>query len=74
MLTDGECQEGWKCRSREDCPEFQAEQESLKSLISYSAEWLKLVSKLRNLVCNKEEKRVCCKKDKMADGGDLQTA
>ena len=60
-MFSGRCQEGWECKSRENCPAFKAEQKKLEGLTSLSPEWLKLVSELKELVCNKEAKKVCCK-------------
>lgn len=60
MLT-GQCRDGWECKLRENCPAFRAEQTKLEALTSFSPEWLRLVSELKALVCNKEAKGVCCK-------------
>ena len=60
-MFSGRCQEGWECKSRENCPAFKAEQKKLEGLTSFSREWLKLVSELKELVCNKEAKKVCYK-------------
>ena len=54
---------------RENCPAFQAEQTKLEALTSFSSDWLKLVSELKDLVCNKEAKGVCCKMQ--ITGGEL---
>ena len=71
LILAGQCQEGWECKSRENCPAFQAEQKKLEALTSFSPEWLKLVSELKGLVCNKEAKEVCCKMPVRAAGGEL---
>ena len=57
----GECEEGWHCKSREECPSFKEEQAKLDALTSFSPEWTALLSKLNQLECKTEENGVCCK-------------
>ena len=72
VVLTGQCQEGWECKLREKCPAFQAEQTKLEALTSFSLEWLKLVSELKGLVCDKEAKGVCCKMPVRVAGGKLK--
>ena len=57
----GDCEEGWRCKRRENCPEFKEEQAKLEALPSFSSQWLELLSKLMGLECNKKENGVCCR-------------
>ena len=56
----GGCEEGWLCKSREECPAFKEEQAKLDTLTSFSPEWTALLSKLNQLECKTEENGVCC--------------
>ena len=57
----GECEEGWRCKHRENCPDFKEEQAKLEALPSFSSQWLQLLSKLKGLECKKKENGVCCR-------------
>ena len=57
----GECEAGWYCKQREECPAFKEEQANLEALTSLSPEWHELVSKLTELECNGVDNGVCCK-------------
>ena len=64
----GECEEGWVCKPREECPAFKEEQAKLDTLTSFSPEWTALLTKLNQLECKTEENGVCCKtKGKLGD-------
>ena len=64
----GECEEGWHCKPREECPSFKEEQAKLDTLTSFSPEWTALLSKLNQLECKTEENGICCKtKGKLED-------
>ena len=60
LMFAGECEPGWQCRQREDCPAFKEEESNLETLTTLTPEWLKLVSKLKDLQCNGERNWVCC--------------
>ena len=60
-LFSGGCDVGWRCKQRENCPEFLEKERKLNSLPSFSLPWLALDSKLKSLECNEKEKGVCCK-------------
>ena len=64
----GECEEGWLCKPRRECPGFKEQQAKLDALTSFSSEWLALYSELKGLECKGAEKGVCCKADgKLSD-------
>ena len=68
VLNPGECEEGWVCKSREECPAFKEEQAKLDALTSFSPEWTALLAELNQLECKTEENGVCCKtKGKLGD-------
>ena len=68
FINPGECEEGWHCKSREECPSFKEEQAKLDALTSFSSEWTALLTKLNQLECKTEENGVCCKtKGKLGD-------
>ena len=66
--STGGCDGGWQCKPREECPIFLEKQSQLKALRPQTTERRDLIALLKSLVCNKEEKRVCCS----TDGGTLQ--
>ena len=65
VTFSGECEAGWHCKQRKECPAFQEEQSNLEGLKSFTPEWLELVSKLTQLECDGEDDGVCCKSIKI---------
>ena len=57
---EGECEVGWQCRKREECPAFKEKESNLKALTPVTPEWSKLVVELTDLGCNGEKNWVCC--------------
>ena len=57
---DTPCGAGLQCVSAGSCPSFDTERARLDTLTRGSQEWQRLLKKLRSLVCNKEERNVCC--------------
>ena len=65
---DGACEEGWECRQVRHCDPYLDQRDRLERLEKLKGdgdngvEYQKLSDKLKQLVCNKEEEGVCCKK------------
>ena len=57
---DTPCGAGLQCVSAGKCPAFGRERAKLESLTRGSEERAKLLEKLRSLVCNKQERNICC--------------
>ena len=77
---DGACEEGWECRQERHCDPFLDQKDRLERLDKayqqtgdedIRAEHQKLLDKLKELVCNKEEKGVCCKKQLEIVNGNI---
>ena len=62
LLTheDDPCEAGKECVPGDSCEKFTAEKEKLAGLSLGSDERKMLLERLQSLVCNKEEKKVCC--------------
>ena len=71
MLSAGDCEDGLRCTHRVDCPQFLREQARLDELPSSSPEKEELTSQLESLVCNKEERGVCCRSNLEIAGGTV---
>ena len=65
----GECEEGWQCKQRVNCPRFLQEEAKLDALPRFSPEWPKLASELKGLECDEEEDGVCCRTQFKIVGG-----
>ena len=52
-----------KCVASEDCQEFQLDRARLNKLERSSPEYAALLEDMRGRICNKEERKVCCKND-----------
>ena len=77
---DGACEEGWECRQERHCTPFLDQKDRLERLEKayqlvgdeyLEAEHQKLSDKLKELVCNKEEKGVCCKEQLEIVNGNI---
>ena len=60
---DTPCEAGQRCASAGSCESFTAEKRKFDQLTSGSQEWRRVLEKLRSLVCNKKERKVCCGKN-----------
>ena len=69
----GECEEGWQCKQRVNCPRFLQEEAKLGALPRFSPEWPKLATELKGLECDEEEDGVCCRTQFEIVGGELVT-
>ena len=60
---DGNCEAGFVCRKESDCPFYLERKEHLGLLKSSGsgAEYETLLAALKDLVCNKAERGVCCR-------------
>ena len=75
---DGACEEGWECRQERHCGPYLDQRDRLDRLEKtlqldedIGAEHQKLSGKLKELVCNKEEKGVCCKEQLEIVNGNI---
>ena len=77
---DGVCEEGWECRQQRHCDPFLDQKDQLERLEKdyqqtgdedVGAEHQKLLNKLKELVCNKEEKGGCCKENLEIVNGNI---
>ena len=57
---DKPCGAGLQCISAGSCPSFARDRVQLETLSRGSQERARLLQKLRSLVCNKEERKICC--------------
>ena len=67
--TDRQCPDGQECRNRFQCPNYQDKQAQLKLLTKGSTEYENLFGKLKNSICNLQERAVCCAKNYELVGG-----
>eukprot|EP00092_Neocalanus_flemingeri_P012988 GFUD01013998.1.p1 GENE.GFUD01013998.1~~GFUD01013998.1.p1 ORF type:complete len:754 (+),score=102.40 GFUD01013998.1:155-2416(+) len=58
-----ERQGGLECRGENECPGYLEMKQPLRHLRSRSDERKALLQKLRNLVCNRNEQKVCCARE-----------
>ena len=66
--TDKICGEYESCIKKDDCPSFLEKHQQFKSLPNTgSLEYSNLRRQLREAVCNKNEKAICCPKCKTSD-------
>ena len=57
----GECEEGFQCKSKDECPAFKEQESKLESLTLLSPEWYGLVATLEDLKCSSSKNNsVCC--------------
>ena len=77
---DGGCEAGWECISERNCKPYLDGKDQLEHLRKayqlegdedIGAEHQKLADKLKELVCNKEEKGVCCKEQLEIVNGNI---
>ena len=61
---DSSCNDGKECRAISDCEHFVNEREKLKSLHSDSNEYKSIIENIKNQICNKSLRKVCCVKPK----------
>ena len=79
---DGVCKQGWQCTRERHCNPFLDQKDRLERLDKdyqrsgdedVGAEHQRLLDKLKQLVCNKDEKGVCCKENlEIANGNIVQ--
>ena len=69
--SDRRCEKGTRCVSTEDCPEFLKNKKLLEGFDRGSRQYKEIRDKLRESVCNKKLRAVCCKieaEEKCDDG------
>ena len=60
---DLSCDEGKTCVDKDTCESFVAENAKLKQFKKGTSEWNTLLTQLKKQICNKKEKKVCCKSE-----------
>ena len=69
---DGSCQEGWICKSKTHCQPFLDLLDKVDLLKGTdAAEYKKQLHTLKELVCNKAERAVCCKESTELVNGNV---
>ena len=77
---DGVCKQGWQCKRERHCIPFLDQKHWLERLEKdyqqsgdedVGVEYQRLLDKLKQLVCNKEEKGVCCKENLEIVNGNI---
>ena len=70
---DGDCKEGLVCKRASDCPFFLERREHLDSM--NGPEYDSLVAALKDMVCNKAERGVCCRESfELVNGNIVESA
>ena len=67
--TDRPCPGDMDCRNKLLCPAYKDSVAQLKSLTNESTEHTNLKEKLTDLICNRHERAVCCRKNYEVVGG-----
>ena len=59
---DGDCDDGFVCKNRRNCPQYLAKKERLDSLKNQGGgiEYESILEELKAMVCNKAKRGVCC--------------
>ena len=57
----GSCKPGYACINNEKCSSYQAELKRSKEFGKGSQAKKSIIDDLKSLVCNKDERKVCCK-------------
>eukprot|EP00092_Neocalanus_flemingeri_P037572 GFUD01040907.1.p1 GENE.GFUD01040907.1~~GFUD01040907.1.p1 ORF type:complete len:476 (+),score=104.91 GFUD01040907.1:85-1512(+) len=60
--SDKSCSSDSQCKTLDTCEHWGKKQDMLRQLPSQSQEWRNLRNEIRNAICNKERKAVCCPK------------
>ena len=55
------CSHDSECVPSDQCDSYLSDYEKLKTLKSGTSEYNVLLSKLKSLVCNKSERKICCR-------------
>ena len=63
-----QCPASLQCRVNDQCPDFLLKNERLKTLTKGTTQHTSLKASLRALVCNRAERKVCCKTETEISG------
>jgi len=62
---DTDCEAGYQCLDNSDCQSYKVEREKLEKFPKESSDFQRILNNLRNLVCNKKLRKVCCKVEEL---------
>ena len=72
---DGDCDGGFVCKSTQDCPSYLVKKEQADSLKSQgAAEYEAVLKELKDMVCNKAKRGVCCEESFEVVNGKIVTS
>ena len=57
---DSLCGAGLQCVATAECESYQLDSEQLRQLPSSSSEYRQLLARLKQLVCSRQPRKVCC--------------
>ena len=60
LAQDSPCGVGLQCVATDDCESYQLDSEQLRQLPSSSSEYRQLLARLKQLVCSRQPRKVCC--------------
>ena len=62
MITaqDSPCGAGLQCVATAECESYQLDSDQLRQLRSSSSEYRQLLARLKQLVCSRQPRKVCC--------------
>ena len=60
LAQDSPCDAGLQCVATAECESYQLDSEQLRQLRSSSSEYRQLLARLKQLVCSRRPRKVCC--------------
>ena len=58
---DKPCSRGFECVKKDECEHYNVQIQRSKEVTKRSKEWNDIIQSLKSLICNKEDKKICCK-------------
>ena len=72
IMEDNSCEAGTECVPSDSCDFYTTAKVKLNNLSQGSEERKTLLKNLRSLVCNKEEKKICCDNSRPSQGTTIR--
>ena len=60
LAQDSPCSAGLQCVATAECESYQLDSDQLRQLRSSSSEYRQLLARLKQLVCSRQPRKVCC--------------
>ena len=60
LAQDSPCGAGLQCVATAECESYQLDSDQLRQLRSSSSEYRQLLARLKQLVCSRQPRKVCC--------------